>query len=257
MILTSKLPNKVLSIKPWTIKQEKDVLLSIDESSTNKEKIDLLYSSLIGSNPSLGYQEKLYILLDTKSKISTNSIQLTYTCDNCKQMTETSIDISESLIIEEPKEFILEFKSCFVKLQYSDTLEGSVILLNDIEAMQSITEPAKILEYIEALEICEYDELVYFYSLLLENKPMTFNGQGKCLICNHKMHYRPSDSDLINTVTFITLKDYYTLLVDLRPQGFSIPEIENLMPFELELIVQTLNAKNTKKSGDLNGYTNQ
>jgi hypothetical protein len=242
--------NKKLSIKAWSIKDEKEALLEAQENFTTKQKIDFFFKKLIGSY-NLTNQEKLYCLLDLKSKIATDNFDISYTCDNCRQKTEANINVEEALSINYNDYAVVNFSDYSIKLEYAESLEESVYCINKIYDLATIFNQEEIKDFLESMDIDDYDLLSYEYSKL--NKPFVFEGKGRCLICGHEVTYAPSDEDLINTITSISLMEYYPLIANLKSHGFLISEIDNFLPFELEMMISVLKKQNTQNQGKSNG----
>lgn len=246
MLLKIQTPSENITIVPWTIRKEKEYLLALDESMNIQDKVNLAYEKLIGKSH-LHYQEKLHVLMDAKSKIVTDRIEITYTCEGCGQLTEASIHTGNALEMIPIERKTLNFDSCSIMMAYGETLIDSVEYLNDIDTMQTITNKSIISEYLESLDIAEYDYLLFMYETL--SKPFSFNGKGNCLICGHVVEYSPTDEELINTVTSVTIKDYYVLMADLKTHGFSVEEYNDFMPFELEMIMGILRQRKGASNG--------
>lgn len=244
MTITQKIHHKSYKIKAWTIGKEKEALLESDKDDVIS-KVNHFYDKLIGADRTLSYQEKLYSLVDIKTKIGSDNINITYKCVNCKQQTEASVIISESISLSHEDKQVFHFEEFSVKLSYAEDLLDSIRCINDLNEMKTIYNQAEISEYVDSMDIHDYDILNYYFSLL--RKPFEFNGKGSCLICGHEVKYSPEDEELINTITSISLLEYYPLIANLKSYGFLISELDNMMPFELELIISTLKKQNNNQ----------
>lgn len=246
MDITCKLHDKEVKIKPWSIGQEKEALLNIEEEYTLNDTIAKFYEILVGKRGNLTHQEMLYVLIDTRTKLASDSFEITYSCDRCKQITENRINIVDAIKIKEDSFLCLDFETCSIEVGYGDTLLDGIRYINDIDKGITISDRSKFNEYINKLEIAEYDTLEYWFNTM--EKQFIFSAESKCVICGHVMEYSPADDDIINTVTSIQLKDYYNILTELKIYNFLISEIENLIPFELELIMNNISKRMEARS---------
>ena len=238
MIIKNNIPNKgVYSFKAWTLGDEKRTIMGMEETDSLYKKIEYIFANLIGEEESLNYEEKLYILLNMKSKISDNNINISYTCENCKQHSEANIKLDESLHLTEEVRLNMDMGDITFDIRYAENLEDGIVGI----------PKEHIEDLLNDMHIDKYDTLEdTFYRL---NPQFEMKGIGKCLICGHEVIYTPPKSDMINMIMTLNLMTYYDTLVSMKQHGFSISEIEGLMPFELELITSTIIRKMKNSQG--------
>lgn len=206
--------DNVIEVDPYKVKQVKEALFSLGQltEDTIESKIDVLYRVLINKdNEKYDMYEKLFILLKVKSKIDDDEHTITYTCDKCKQVTEGYVNISNSMILENTDTNINN-----INIIYADTIEESI-------------SP----EILDSLSIDEYNEV---YNTFINIKPkLQFNTNCRCLICNNTSLFNLDMKYLTDLVLPIDFLNLYYYEVYMKTKGYSIQEISDMYPYEMNM----------------------
>jgi hypothetical protein len=196
----------------------------IDDPDNMSNKIDIMFDILVKdkqlSSLDLDVYEKLYVLLYLKSKIDDNDHTINYTCSSCGQITEGIVKLTDSM----------EFFNTDINIVIDDKLL-TIKYANSIEESISV-------DILDELSIRDYKIVDNIFRCI--GPKLTVTPECSCLICrkltpiNLDLKYL---SDLVLPISFI---DMYKFEVLMKLKGFSIAEVMNMYPYEMEIYSQSI-----------------
>jgi hypothetical protein len=223
MKIKLNLYDKIIDCKAYKIKNVKKALYELgqeDEENTQETKIDILFNKLIKNIEDIDIKnltmyEKLYIMLTIKSKIDEDNITITHTCDHCKSVTESVIKISEFVTLSNTSKTIRVLNDN-INIKYADSFEKSIN-----------TDIIDILPLVDAINI-ERE----FNTILC---PLNINAETTCILCDNITQVPLTMDFMVDLVLPLDLENFYWMEVNMKLKGYSLNEIENMYPYELQL----------------------
>jgi len=169
----------------------------------------------------------LYTLLLLKSKLDDNELTNKYTCNNCNNVSESKIYIDKSINIKNTN--IVNVLPSIPLLQHSKTIEESVS--------------------VDTLDELSLQDYKYVLDIFNQIQPkFTFSGYCNCVLCGSKAYYNLTSDELVPLILPISFIDLYKYEVCMKMDGYSLDEIMNMYPFELDIYKTiTDNYKNPKE----------
>jgi transcription elongation factor Elf1 len=221
------LGDKSFFISAWKIGDEKNAILSL-ESEDNNEVIDTFFNTLIKERDILEQEpltnaDKVFILLMSRIRSAGDTIDLEYTCPECKKYTQTSVSISNGLTFNKQK-VNYKINNKEYSIYNGLNLEDSVFYNNTKVSV----------DILDNLSLEEYSEIEKEFKKLTQLK---LELQSVCPICNHTSLATPIISEILKDyILSVDLKTLYQMEVKLKmTANFSLQEIENMYPFEQDL----------------------
>jgi hypothetical protein len=217
--------------KPYKTKHLKRALFELgqhkDQSIENT--INVYYDVLVDKDAEkFNTPEKLYIMMILKSKIDDNEHKIQYTCKHCDQVTEGIVHIDSSISINNT-DVEIPTENGSLLLKYASSLEEAVST-----------------DELDELTIQEYN-LVESIFKFIEPK-LKFVGACNCFICSQESIINFDDEYLTKLLIPFTFIELYKYEAYMKLNGYTLEEISNMYPYELELY-KTITENFTKPQG--------
>ena len=215
-----KLYDKAIDVKAYKIKHVKSTLHALGHrdtpDSTIEDRINIIFETLI---PELihikSFYDRFYILLILKSKIDDNQLTITHTCEHCNNITESNVNISEFLTLTDTSILFRSSKD-LIKLVYDKDPENIVPHhISDTLTIKEVKELEKVIDTI----LC----------------PLSALAKSNCLICASINTLTLSIDFLFNALLPFDLISLYNAEVAMKLKGYSLKEVANMYPYELEI----------------------
>jgi len=213
------------NLKPYTTKQEKDVLLYIsDRKGIGKEWKQINYNKIIEilgvPDADLFSHKECEAIIYKLREISVNDlIQVRYKCSNCGKTDINVVNISKMFMQCEPKNMFNQLRIVDRVVEYYSEFPDDV--------------PIDVLE--------EFEEEVQKSNKCIFNKEQKI----KCTFCNNETIY---NSDAHEIISSMTLTDIYNQYADISFYSSNTKnDVDSMYPFEREAFVALIQKRLDKK----------
>jgi len=218
MHVSFEIGERKFSIKPYTTKQEKDILLSCTFDAQDFQQIfDILDFK---TQYDLTSQEKTIILYKYREISLGDEVSVIFNCNNCRQRSENTINVEASSFI--------------LKNSRNDT---------DIKKLNKEATDENLKEFVDIdcdeLEIQEYEIL----KNRIEQNQISFNfiKNVNCLICGSENAFDVGDlkyiCEIMSDDTLKTLYESYNYLIF---GNFTKTDVDQMYPFERDIFIGLL-----------------
>ena len=234
MIKIIKYSNRVIKLRPYTTKHERDILIYTSDTYSIDTILELL-QDCIDSNISLdklSYNEKFNILLNLKNISVGETFTFRCTCSECNKKYEEDFNFLDTV---KNSGKIPDFNKIKITESFSDDYNDYV----DFD--------------IDELDVEEYDKLIeHIKKYKLQ---FNFKSDTTCPYCGNIASIELVEEDLVKGLSDDDLANFYKVISGMIYFGhFSLQDINQMIPFERSIYLGLLNKMKEDTTNTIPGF---